>query len=306
MGATYVTVYYLIPQYLLTRRYGLFTLYSAYTIIFTTYAVVLAMFGSFIFLSNFEVSTMPPMSRNVFFILILIFLVVGLVSFMVLLRHSFKTSATNKALQNKILDTQLQLKQQELQYLKRQLHPHFLFNSLNTIYGFALKNSLQTPDIILKFSNLLDYILYQVQEQQVTLEQELAHIKEYISLEELRFPDTLEVDWKLSDSALEKYQHLQLPPMLFLPFVENAFKHGTIINGTLRIGLAFNVTAQEIMFTICNSFRESEHSTETGIGLPNIKKRLELLFPQRHQFEISAAQDQYSVSLTLQLKNHAI
>ncbi len=110
---------------------------------------------------------MPPMSKNFLFILILVYLIVGVVSFVSILNHSFETASKNRELQNKILNAQLQFKEQELLYLKRQIHPHFLFNTLNTIYGLALKQSKHTPDIIMKLSNLLDYILYQVNKPKV-------------------------------------------------------------------------------------------------------------------------------------------
>ena len=99
------------------------------------------------------------MSKNYVFILILVYLIVLAVSFVHLLSHNFETISKNKDLENTILETQVRIKDQELQYLKKQIHPHFLFNTLNTIYGFALNQSKQTPEIILKLSNLLDYVL---------------------------------------------------------------------------------------------------------------------------------------------------
>ncbi|MBN1822311.1 MAG: histidine kinase, partial [Prolixibacteraceae bacterium] len=162
MAITYFMVYFLIPKYLLSRKYGLFGLYSFYVLIFTSYMIVMMLYGCLYFILKFNVSDMPPMAKNFVFVMILVFLVTGLVSFVYLLNHNFRTVSRNKELQTKILETQLQLKEQELYYLKKQIHPHFLFNTLNTIYGFALKQSKQTPDIILKLSNLLDYILYQV------------------------------------------------------------------------------------------------------------------------------------------------
>ena len=110
MITTYFVVYYLIPKYLLTKKYKYFALYSAYTLVFSTYLIIIAIFGSFVFLSNMEIKNMPPMSRNYVFVLILVYLVVFIVSFISLLSHNFKTQTENKELQNKILETQLQPK----------------------------------------------------------------------------------------------------------------------------------------------------------------------------------------------------
>lgn len=300
MLTTYVTVYYLIPRYLMLRRYGLFALYSVYVLIFTAFLTTITMIGSFIFISNLQLENTPVMSRNLVFILILIYLVVGLVSFVYILNHNFNTLSRNKSLENKILDAQLHLKNQELQYLKKQIHPHFLFNALNTIYAFALKQSLQTPDIILKLSNLLDYILYQVTEKEVFLKQELDHIEEYVSLEQIRFQDTLEVSIAMNDFN----ESIKAPPMLFLPFVENAFKHGAILDGKLKVSMEFNIRKDHLFFRIENSARnDSTPTEELRVGLPNIQKRLDLLFPERYNLQVETPDTSYIVTLNIQLND---
>lgn len=295
MATTYTTVYYLIPKYLITRNYGLFVLYSTYTLIFTSYIVILTMFGSFMPLSNFNVVDMPPMSRNFVFILILVYLIVGLVSFVSILNYNFKTLSKNKALENKILDAQLKIKDQELHYLKKQIHPHFLFNSLNTIYGFSLKKSEQTPDVILKLSNLLDYILYQVQQPKVALKQEIIHIEDYISLEQIRFQDTLKT--KVNYNTFNP--NLEIPPMLFLPFVENAFKHGAILNGFLQIEMTVNVQTTSIEFELKNTVKSKTPANGNGLGLPTIRKRLDLLYPDNYELNSSLVNNWYTVNLKL-------
>ncbi|RXG21349.1 histidine kinase [Leeuwenhoekiella polynyae] len=298
MLTTYATVYYLIPKFLLQKRYWLFGLYSVYVVIFTAFLVTVTMIGSFIFISNLNVEDTPMMSRNLVFILILIYLVVGLVSFIHILNHNFNTLTQNKALENKILDTQLHIKEQELSYLKKQIHPHFLFNSLNTIYGFALKQSAQTPEIILKLSNLLDYILYQVSEKQVSFQQELDHIEEYISLEQIRFQDTLDVI--INKDEIEK--NCSIPPMLFIPFVENAFKHGNILNGKLKIRIDFEVSDSRLNFRIENStITENIENHQNGIGLENIKKRLDLLFPNRYELKTTQFKNRFVAALKIDL-----
>jgi LytS/YehU family sensor histidine kinase len=243
-----------------------------------------------------EFQKIPPMSRNYIFVLILVYLVVGIVSFVYLLNHNFKTQSKNKELQNKILETQLQIKDQELGYLKKQIHPHFLFNTLNTIYGFALKQSKNTPDIILKLSNLLDYILYQVNKPAVSLNDEVAHIKEYIDLEKIRFQDTLKVNF----SAGEIPDHIQIAPMLLIPFVENAFKHGNLIDGYLSVKIDIRLMKDQLGFIIQNTvFTDEQDREKEGIGLENIKKRLDLQYPGRYSLEIMNKDNLYTVKLNI-------
>ncbi|HAN17589.1 MAG: histidine kinase [Bacteroidetes bacterium GWC2_33_15] len=296
MIVTYFIVYYLIPKYLLTKKYFLFSLYSFYALIFSSYIIVLIIYGCLIYLLSFNISIMPPMSKNFVFILIMVYLVVGIVSFVSLLNHNFKTISKNKELLNKILETQLKLKEQELQYLKMQIHPHFLFNTLNTIYGFALKQSKQTPEIILMLSNLLDYILYQVNKPQVSLKEEVLHIKEYIELEKIRFQDTLKVFF----TSNEINEKSQIAPMLLIPFVENAFKHGNIKDGFLNIEIKIILLENKLTFSIRNSFLNHEtNNGNGGIGLENIRKRLELNYKNNYTLDIETKDNWYSVNLSI-------
>lgn len=296
MMVTYFVVYFLIPKYLLAKQYFKFALYSFYTLVVSSYLIVLAIYACLIFLLSFNVAIMPPMSKNFLFILMLVFLVSGIISFVSLLNHNFQTVSRNKELQNKILETQLQLREQELHYLKMQIHPHFLFNTLNTIYGFALKQSKQTPEIILKLSNLLDYILYQVSKPRVSLKEEVLHIKEYIELEKIRFQDTLKVIFM----ADEIDENIQIAPMLLIPFVENAFKHGSLEEGFLRIEIKVSVKNNQLHFSIRNSFFDDEEEQEKkGIGLENIRKRLELNYKENYELKIRKTEKWFSVDLSV-------
>lgn len=296
IGITYFVVYLLIPRYLLIKKYFQFGLYGFYTIIFSSYFIVLLVFGGFIYISNFNVMTMPPMSKNIFFILILVYMIIGIVSFIYLLNHNLKTTSRNKELENKILSTQLQLKEQELLYLKKQIHPHFLFNTLNTIYGFALKQSKQTPDIILKLSNLLDYILYQIDKPRVSLKEEVLHIKEYIDLEKIRFQDSLKIIF--ASRGIE--DNMQIAPMLLIPFVENAFKHGSHINGSLNIEIQIEVINSTLKCVFRNSFITHEDAGERhGIGLENLKKRLDLNYKSNYKLKNLVEGNWYIVELLI-------
>ncbi len=257
----------------------------------------MTIFTSLVFLSNLNIDQMPPMSRNYVFVLILVYLIVLLVSFVNLLNHNFKIESKNKELQNKILETQLQLKDQELQYLKKQIHPHFLFNTLNTIYGFALKQSANTPDIILKLSNLLDYILYQVNKPKVSLEEEIMHLKEYIALERIRFQDTLKVSFLTENTD----QHKMIPPMLLIPFVENAFKHGNLIDGYLQVDIKIILNNDTLHFEIKNTVKpEDDPDKKSGIGLQNIKKRLDLIYPNAYKLDVKTQDNWFVVDLLIE------
>ncbi|MFH0757993.1 MAG: histidine kinase [Bacteroidota bacterium] len=296
IAVSYFLVYYLIPKFLFPKRYGRFVLFSFYTLLASSYFIVVLIYGVLIIYKRFDATSIPPMVKNFFFILILVYLVVGLVSFVTILNRSFTTEKRNKELQNKMLSAQLHFKEQELYYLKKQIHPHFLFNTLNTIYGLALKKSEHTPDIILKLSNLLDYILYQVDKPKVSLKEEVLHIKEYIELEKIRFQDTLKIAFNTHEIDVE----IQIAPMLLMPFVENAFKHGARKNGYLEILIDIRAENRTLDFRIKNSVLPSElEEGSPGIGLENFRKRLDLHYNGKYELETVISDEWYSARLTI-------
>jgi LytS/YehU family sensor histidine kinase len=245
---------------------------------------------------------MPNLTKSFPVMVVCVMLIVSLISGIKLIQHNYKSVLKNEDLKNKILQTQLQLKKQELSMLKMQIHPHFLFNSLNTIYGFALKKRDEAPEMILKLSNLLDYILYQIEKPTVFLENEINHLEDYISLEKLRFHDTLEVNLIKGDDISEMY----IAPMLLIPFVENSFKHGAIIDGCLAIMIGVKRNSEMLFFEVENSVLEKTNDS-TGIGLENIKKRLEMLYPNAYTLEINRTDKLFKVQLAINingLKTH--
>ena len=298
IATTYVATYKIIPDYLITKQYWRFALYCSYTFIISLYLLFVSIFFSLIYISNFEYSDMNPLTKNILFIMTAVYLVVIILSAFKLLKLNLKQAARTNTLETKILDTQLKLKEQELNYLKMQIHPHFLFNTLNTMYGFALKKADQTPDMILKLSNLLDYLLYQAEKPFVLLSEEISHIKDYIDLEKMRFNDTLQVHFNIDVTS----ETTTIAPMLLLPFIENSFKHGSIIDGKLTIDIHLIATSNAIDFRIQNS--NSEHNeSQQGIGLDNIKKRLELLYGDQYHLDISTKNALFSVQLLLKTVN---
>ncbi|GGG44772.1 hypothetical protein GCM10010976_15490 [Bizionia arctica] len=291
---TYVSIYKLIPDYLVTKRYWLFGLYSFYTFIISGYLIMVSIFFSLIYLANFNYTDMNPITRNILLVTTSVYLVVIIVSGYKLLKLNLKQAENTKKLETKILETQLKLKEQELNYLKMQIHPHFLFNTLNTMYGFALKKADETPEMILKLSNLLDYLLYQVDKPFVLLSEEINHIKDYIELEKMRFNNTLDVSFHI-ENILES---TQIAPMLLLPFVENSFKHGHLKNGVLTIKIDLVSKDDNLIFSIENTHSKTE-DTSHGIGLENIQKRLDLLYKNNYQLHIDDTKNLFKVELKL-------
>ena len=295
-------IYHLIPNYLLKKKYRLFVLYIVYLLIVLLFVIEGTVLIGFTFYFNLDYQIMPNLTKSFPVMVVCVMLIVSLISGIKLIQHNYKSILKNEDLKNKILQTQLQLKKQELSMLKMQIHPHFLFNSLNTIYGFALKKRNEAPEMILKLSNLLDYILYQIEKPTVFLENEINHLEDYISLEKLRFHDTLEVNLIKGDDISEMY----IAPMLLIPFVENSFKHGAIIDGSLAIMIAVKSNSEMLFFEVENSVLEKTNDS-TGIGLENIKKRLEMLYPNAYTLEINRTDKLFKVQLAINingLKTH--
>ncbi|MCF0068852.1 histidine kinase [Dyadobacter sp. CY261] len=191
----------------------------------------------------------------------------------------------------------------ELNFLKGQLHPHFLFNSLNNLYAFALAGSSRTPEIILKISNVLRYMLYECSSDQVLLKRDIEILKDYIVLEQMRYESRLDLNLDISGNIRSQ----QVAPLLMFPLVENSFKHGASETvGMPWINIEINVDKQRLSFKISNSKSDvpqpgKNDGSPQAIGLKNIRMRLELLYPGRHHFEWIDEQDVFLAELELSL-----
>lgn len=189
----------------------------------------------------------------------------------------------------------------EIQLLKAQLHPHFLFNTLNNIYSLALSNSDLVADSILRLTELLDYLVYWANKETVPLSREVQLIHNYLELERLRYGEHLEIVFDLN----VQNESLLVSPLILLPFVENCFKHGGRgKNGRFEVNMQLNV-AEKLVFYIRNSKRDSkkQETGNGGVGLENIRKRLVLIYPGRHRLEIKEDERFFSVKFELELKD---
>lgn len=187
----------------------------------------------------------------------------------------------------------------ELQLLKAQVHPHFLFNTLNNIYSSSIITSPATSQLILKLSSLLRYILYECKTDEVLLEKEILVMKHYIDLEKERYANKLEVSLNIEGDIKDKY----IAPLLLLPFLENAFKHGTS-EQLEKPWLSMDISVKQNTFRckIINSKNEEVVVRENGIGISNVKKRLAIFYPERHELKIDNEPDFFVVSLLIQLE----
>jgi LytS/YehU family sensor histidine kinase len=186
-----------------------------------------------------------------------------------------------------------------LKLLRNQLHPHMLFNSLNTIYGLSLQQSDKTPGLILNLSNMLDYMLYQCDTDKIILKKEIEFLKNYIEIEKHRFSEDLHlnIEWPEGDD-----QYL-IAPLLLLPIVENCFKHTRHIRDiSPEIYIECLIRNGKLHFVTRNSYRKNEKSSETeGIGIRNLKERLALLYPGKNDLKNSIQNNQYIAELILEL-----
>ena len=293
--ATYTMVYRFIPKFLTAKKYLQFGIYTFISLLLSTFFILIFLILSISFIPEFKTLDLPPMGKNYVFVVLLVYLVVSLVSFANIWRRNTKTAMVNNKLQKELVLAKFHAKQQELNYLKSQIHPHFLFNTLNTIYGLALQKSEDSPDVILKLSNLLDYILYQTNKPEVPLINEIKHIEDYIALEKIRFKDTLTVHFTKNITN----KSASVAPMLLLPFIENAFKHGSIIEETLNVLITISITEKELYFSIKNTY--NPNVSNEGLGLKNIKERLELSYPGDYELLIETSSQWYEVQLKLKL-----
>ncbi len=200
--------------------------------------------------------------------------------------------------QQRLSEINEQKKTAELTALKNQLNPHFLFNTLNNVYALAVKKSDKTPEVISKLSDILDYVLYRCNEDYVPLEKEVELIENYLTLEKIRYGKRVVVTF---DPDYE--QGTRIAPLLLLTFVENAFKHGVsqeINRATIDISL--RTQGQRIIFCIKNTVPTEvpqDEDTKPAIGLKNVRKQLELLYPNAHRLQLDEAKGTFAVTLDL-------
>lgn len=306
-AAVYFNLYFLIPRYLEKDRYIQYVLLVLLTIIVTAIVVVPGYYIS-AWLSGrpfaelygrdpadymffFKVNTLPSTAASM-----------TLAMSVKLTKNWMQTRRRERLLEKEKLET-------ELKFLKSQFNPHFLFNTINSIFVLIHKNPHMASESLAKFSDLLRYQLYECNEHQISLQQELSYLENFIELEKLRQEQHIELALHIGAPPSD---NLTIAPFLLMPFLENAFKHVSKRRDTTnRICMELQFHNNELMLDISNSIEPKSIVTAEpliygGLGLKNVRRRLELLYPGQHELIIQHDDNQFRVQLRLYLHEHII
>lgn len=195
------------------------------------------------------------------------------------------------------------IQESELQFLKSQINPHFLFNNLNNLYSYAIENSPKTSEIILELSSVLRYMLYDCREKYVSLEKEIEQLRNFTRLSQLQIEERGEVEFTTHNML----PGFRIAPLILIVFIENAFKHSqSAQSDQIRIEIDIRLLEEGKLEFMCRNNYQATEFTDNhagGIGMENVRKRLKLLYPEAHELSIEQTEDLYEVRLSLKLQN---
>jgi len=276
----YFNLYFLLPKFFLKGKlveYFLFTFLSILAIVGFNYVIYQVENPEYEWLSGF----IYEFTINV----TLLFMAVA----MKLISHTYQNNTQIMELREDKLKT-------ELAYLKTQVNPHFLFNTLNNIYVMSKKKDDNVPETVMQLSELLRYQLYECNDDTVPLRNEVAYLKNYIQLEQIR-RESLDVDFDIKVSDM----HMLIRPLIFLPFIENAFKYSNTNSGTDSIKILMEKKDAKLIFSCKNNKGTLHSGVSGGIGLENATRRLELSYPDKHTINIDDGESYFTVHVEINL-----
>lgn len=290
----YFNLYYLFPHFILKKKYFKFLFYFILSLLLLY--VVRTGFNYLLVTKNIWPEAEGVQQAFTFNHILAVVIgevyVIGFVSTIKLILDWMFEKERVKELEEIQLQT-------ELQFLKAQIQPHFFFNTLNNLYALTLEKSKQAPEVVLKLSEIMEYILYDAKESKIRLIKEINYIQNYIDLEKLRFGDRVNVQINLQGDI----EGQNVPPLLFLPFIENCFKHGTVDNNKLNINIEFEVTESNLLkFSVINNYNLcTQNKKNHGIGNQNVLRRLELMYRDKFILNTRTEKQNYIVELSIQL-----
>lgn len=289
-AAVYFNLLYLIPQFLAKKRFLLYFLYLLLTAVVITPLEVFVLYVKMIGSPQSQAALLQRQVDHFIFV----FFILGFAT----LAKITKEWLLQQRIQSRL---ERQNMQSELRFLRSQINPHFLFNTLNSLYALTLKKSDQAPAIVLRLSEMMRYMLYECNERQVPLLKEVKYIQNYLELERIRHGAKADIQFTLENTEIEAYR---IAPLMFIPFLENSFKHGLsnqIDSGFVHIRL--NIVDNTVDFNIENSkpSLRDPHYHQGGIGLKNVRRRLDILYPNAHDLHIEDRPSSYYVHLKIHL-----
>lgn len=291
----YFNIYYLIPKFILTKkfkRYILFLLFS----LFILYCIRTSL-NFLLVTKNIWPEAEGTQQAFTFNHIVAVILgelyVVALVSAIKLTFDWIYEKRRAEDLQKIQLST-------ELDFLKSQIQPHFFFNTLNNLYALTLQKSDTAPNVVLKLSDIMQYVLYDIKEPVISLFDEINYIQNYLDLEKLRYGD--KVNSKIN--IVGNIEDVKVPPLLFLPFIENCFKHGAQENESIQVRIKFEIINNKTLkFCVKNSFVHINDTIQKhGIGIKNVKRRLQLLFNNNFKLKTFVKKQHYFVKLKIPIQ----
>lgn len=300
--AAYIFNYYQIPKLLFKKNYFLFTL-SMFLLVYIFSALgrlSIVYLAEPLIREDFVQESLGEILSDTAYLFSVYFPAVYIYSFIMLI---FKTIKNRFEEKHRIEILQKEKATNELKFLKTQIQPHFLFNTLNNLYALTLTKSDLAPKIVLKLSELLDFILYQSNVSKISINKEIELIEGYIDLESLRFGDRLDLVFEHKVDDL----NTRIAPLVLLPIIENAFKHGAIgkANAT-KIHMLLSVENNVLNFEVYNNKSKTSPqrrmSNKSGIGTSNLKRQLELNYPNKNRLKVEDSLEGYLVKLCLELE----
>ncbi len=290
----YFNIFFLVPQFIIKKKYKMYII-SFIIVLVVHYFVRIGLFHWLISTEKFPLFSGEEelfSFNHIVTITLGEIYVIGLVSAIKFtIDYVIELNKNNQLFE---LQTETEMK-----YLKAQIQPHFFFNTLNNLYALTLMKSEKAPHVVLKLSEIMEYVLYEVNKKKIPLLKEINYVQNYIELEKIRRGDLVECTIEI----IGKIDNISLPPFLFLPFVENCFKHGQLKTGRIFIDMHFKRNGKELEFILKNSYQpEPVFNEKSGIGLINIKRRLELLYGNFFQLKNYLTEDQYIVELKIPLE----
>ncbi len=286
----YFNYFILLPRYLKSKNIGRYLLELALPFILVVLIQLLFkryIYGGHLSSGRYYFNSTKFILQHV----INVIFVIGFISMLRFAKDWFELDSKRQEMENEKLTA-------ELRFLKDQINPHFLFNTLNNLYYLAHSQSPKTKDVVAKLSQIMRYMIYDSNQERVAVSKEVEYIENYLSLEKMRLEDTFTIEFKKTGA----YEHLRIAPFIFITFLENAFKHGTasLSHGEITISIHFegNVCHYQVKNQIAPN---SEKTEKSGIGLKNIKRRLNLEYPAKHQLTLEENRNFYIADLKIEL-----